>query len=277
MRLPRLVCATLLFWAWLGNAGGLRPNDSDPPTKAVVSPPAAAAPAATGSHDPKAEPPLVEIRLFLVELRGDPKRALKEARFSAVGRSEGRPREGELLETGPGSLESLKQNAESLDVLCAPRITTTLGQTSTIEISTGPVQLPYFVRTGAKTFELKESAADAQLGIRIQLVVQSVAGQDDKLSVSPIKISMTTLDGRESIAGVDLDIGKPIVSTRTLETSMTVVNGAEPSGIVLPAPAGRQPVLFVGVQRVREPRLGEILPDPGAMIPIHPKSPKALP
>jgi len=47
---------------------------------------------------------------------------------------------------------------------------------------------------------------------------------------------MTTLDGREPIAGVDLDIGKPIVSTRTLETSMTVVNGADPSGIVLPAP-----------------------------------------
>jgi hypothetical protein len=124
---------------------------------------------------------------------------------------------------------------------------------------------------------LKESVADARLGIRIQLTVRPVAGQDDKLSVSPIKISMTTLDGREPIEGVDLDIGKPIVSTRTLETSMTVVNGAEPSGIVLPAPAGRQPVLFVSVQRVREPRLGEILPDPGAMIPIHPKASKSRP
>jgi hypothetical protein len=45
----------------------------------------------------------------------------------------------------------------------------------------------------------------------------------------------------------------------------------------LSPPAGRQPVLFVSVQRVREPRPGEILPNPGAMIPIHPKSPQALP
>jgi hypothetical protein len=270
MKWRRFVCAGILFWAWLGNADGLRPNDSDRSPKA---PP----PASVSRAQPEVEANLVQVRLLLIELRGDAKRALKEAGFSAVGRSEGRRRDTELIETGPGNLDSLKQNADSLDVLSAPRITTDLGQASSIEISTGPLKLPYFVRTGEKTFELKESAADAQLGIRIQLTVRPVAGQDDKLSVSPIKISMTTLDGREPIAGVDLDIGKPIVSTRTLETSMTVVNGAEPSGIVLPAPAGRQPVLFVSVQRVREPRPGEILPHPGAMIPIQTKSPKALP
>jgi hypothetical protein len=275
MKWRRFICAAILLWASLGNAGGLRPNDSDRSPKA---PP----PASVSRAEPEVESNLVQVRLLLIELRGDAKRALKEAGFSAVGRSEGRRRDtvigdAVLIEIGPGSLDSLKQNADSLDVLSAPRITTELGQASSIEISTGPVNLPYFVRTGAKTFELKESVAEARLGIRIQLTVRPVAGQDDKLSVSPIKISMTTLDGREPIEGVDLDIGKPIVSTRTLETSMTVVNGAEPSGIVLPAPAGRQPVLFVSVQRVREPRPGEILPDPGAMIPIHPKAPKSLP
>jgi hypothetical protein len=254
----------------LGNVGGLRPNESDRPPKA---PP----PASVSRADRKIEPALVQVRLWLVELRGDAKRALKEAGFSAVGRSEGRRRDTELIETGPGILDLLKQNADALDVLGAPTITADSGRASSIEVSTSPVQIPYFVRTGQKTFELKESAADAQLGIRIQLTVRPVAGQDDKLSVSPIKISMTTLDGREPIAGVDLDIGKPIVSTRTLETSMTVVNGAEPSGIVLPAPAGRQPVLFVSVQRVRQPRPGEILPHPNAMVPIQTKSLKAMP
>jgi len=270
MKWRRFVCAATLFWASLGNVGGLRPNESDRPPKAPPS-------ASVSRADRKIEPALVQVRLWLVELRGDAKRALKEAGFSAVGRSEGRRRDTELIETGPGILDLLKQNADALDVLGAPTITADSGQANSIEVSTSPVQIPYFVRTGQKTFELKESAADAQLGIRIQLTVRPVAGQDDKLSVSPIRISMTTLDGREPIAGVDLDVGKPIVSTRTLETSMTLVNGAEPSGIVLPGPAGRQPVLFVSVQRVRQPRPGEILPHPGAMIPIRTKSPTALP
>jgi hypothetical protein len=271
MKWQRFLCAAVLCWASLGNAGGLRSNDSDPShpgsPRAVPAPPASLSPA-----DPKAESTVVQIRLWLIELHGDAKRALKEAGFSALGRSEGRRREtpfGDsiMIEIGPGSLDLLKQNAESLEVLCAPTITANMEQVSSIEISTGPVKLPYLVRTGEKTFELNESAADARLGMRIQLTVQPVAGQHDKLSVSPIKISMTTLDGRDPIAGLDLDVGKPIVSTRTLETSMTVVNGAEPSGIVLPAPAGRQPVLFVSAQRVREPRPGEILPHPGAMVP----------
>jgi hypothetical protein len=262
MKWQSFLCAAVLAWASFESADGLRSDDSD------GSHPAPAPPASVSRANPTAEPAVVRIRLWLIELRGDAKRALKEAGFSALGRSEGRRRDPELFETGPGNLESLKQNADSVDVLCAPMITANLGQVSTVEISTGPVKLPYLVQTGEKTFELKESAADGRLGMRIQLTVQPVAGQDDKLSVSPIKISMTTLDGREAIDGVDLDVGKPIVSTRTLETSMTVVNGAEPSGIVLPAPAGRQPVLFVSAQRVREPRPGEIVPHPGAMIPV---------
>jgi hypothetical protein len=272
MKGRRVICAAILLWACVGKAGDQRPKESQRPEGARVPPPAP-----VWVSDSNADSNVVQLRLLLIELRGDAKRALKEAGFSAVGRSEGRRRDTELIEGGPGNLESLKQSADSLDVLSAPMITTEMGQASSIEVSTGSVQLPYFVRTGEKTFELKESAADGRLGIRIHLTVRPVAGQDDKLSVSPIKISMTTLDGREPVAGVDLDIGKPIVSTRTLETSITLVNGADPSGIVLPAPAGRQPVLFVSVQRVREPRPGEIVPNPGATIPIRTKSPQAQP
>jgi hypothetical protein len=274
MKRRHFVFAAILLAAWLGNAGRLRSNDAERSENAPARPipPASAAPA-----DPKAERDLVEVRMWLVELRGDAKRALKEAGFSALGRAEGKRLDTELIEFGPGRLELLKQNADSLDVLSAPTIRMVVGQTSSIEVSSGDLQLPYFVRTGEKTFALTYSTADTRLGIRIQLGVRPVRGQDDKLSVSPIKISMTTLDGREPVDGVDLDIGKPIFSTRTLETSMTVVNGAEPSGIVLPAPAGRQPVLFFSVQRVREPRPGEVVPHPGAMIPIPTKPPKGTP
>jgi hypothetical protein len=274
MKRRPFVCAAVLLCAWLGDTGRLRSDDAQRPDQTSARPVPQASVSRIGE---KTEPDRVEVRMRLVELRGDAKRALKAAGFSAVGRFEGRPLPPGCTFFGPGHFELLKESADSLDVLSAPTIRTVVGQTSSIQVSSGHVPLPYFVRTGEKTFELKENAVDTQLGIRIQLAVQRVAGYDDTLSLSPIKISMTTLDGREPVAGVDLDIGKPIVSTRTLETSMTVVNGAEPSGIVLPAPAGRQPVLFLGVQRVREPRIGEVVPHPGAMIPIPTKPPKGLP
>jgi len=235
------------------------------------------APGVPSHADASVEPVAVKLKLLLVELRGDAQRALKEAGFSNVGRSVAvNPGHSELMEIGPGILESLKQHAEFFHVVSCPQITTRVGQSATIQISATPTPVPYLVRTGEKTFELRESAPGVQLGIRIEVTVQPVPGDADRLIVSPIKISMTTLDGREPIPGVDLEIGKPIVSTRTLETSITVVKGAEPSGLVLPAPAGRQPVLFVSAQQVRQPRPGEIIPNPGAMIPIQ-KAPSKQP
>jgi hypothetical protein len=241
------------------------PSATAPPAPASVTPP-----------DPKTEPALVQVQFLLIELRGDTQRALKEAGF-INGRSVSHRDSGELHEVGPSILESLKQHADSLDVLSRPEISTVMGQTSTIQISAAPSRIPYLVRTGEKTFEMREDTPGSPLGIKIQFTVQPLPADLDQVSVSPMKISTTTIDGREPIAYVDLDIGKPIVSTRTLETSITLVNGAELSGVVLPAPAGRQPVLFVRAQRVREPRPGEILPHPGARIPIQSKAPKKQP
>jgi hypothetical protein len=270
MKRLRFFYAYLLVWTCLAHSEGAGPED---PVPSATAPPAAS----VTPPDPKAESALVQVQFLLIELRGDTQRALKEAGF-INGRSMSHLRDsGELHEVGPSILESLKQHADSLDVLSRPEISTVMGQTSTIFISAAPTPIPYLVRTGEKTFEMREATPGSPLGIKIQFTVQPLPADLDQLSVSPMKISTTTIDGREPIAYVDLDIGKPIVSTRTLETSITLVNGAELSGVVLPAPAGRQPVLFVRAQRVREPRPGEILPHPGARIPIQSKAPKKQP
>jgi hypothetical protein len=244
MNRRRFVCALILLWMSLGKFGSARPDERGRSSMTLL------APGSRAHADPKVEPARVRIQLRVVELRGDAQRALKEAGFSGLSRF-ATANLGELRETGrPGILESLKQHAE-LDILSSPEITTVLGQAVTIEVSATADRIPYLVRTGEKTFEMREAKPDARLGIRIQLTPQPVADEPGLVRMSPVKISITTLDGREPIPGVDLDIGKPIVSTRTLETSITLLNGDDPSGIVLPAPPGRQPVLLIRMQRVR--------------------------
>jgi hypothetical protein len=99
---------------------------------------------------------------------------------------------------------------------------------------------------------LQHLSADAQntLGLKVDLTPRAVPSDPELINIAPLKISFTTVDGREPIPGVDLEIGKPVISTRTLETSFTLVDGGDAIGIVLPGPEGRQPILFLTVHRV---------------------------
>src|SRR5262249_37847929 len=135
------------------------------------------------------------------------------------------------------------------------------GQAASVQIGTEVARpLQYLVRTGARTFELREFAGAPALGISIQMTAQAgdAAGQ---IEISPLKVTMTTMDGRERVPGLELEVGKPIISTRSLETTMTVIDGSEVNGIAMPGPAGRQPVLFLSARRVKETP-GETLPNP---------------
>ncbi len=194
------------------------------------------------------------INVFVVELRGNVQRALKEADFhespgghrytSATGRSSGHGSDW-LAQR----LEVMKAYAE-IDVLSRPQVRSLLGQSAEIQVSGGVPEIAYLVRTGKKTFELKEAVVQPTLGISIHLTAQAVAEDSERIEISPLTIATTTFDGREPIPGVDLDVGKPIISTRRLETSITLTDGGETSGIVLPGPTGRQPILFISVRRV---------------------------
>ena len=207
----------------------------------------------------------IQMDLLVVELRGNVERALKEADFheapgsrryiSATGSSSGR--ESDWLKS---QLQTMKTYAD-IEVLSRPHVKSLLGQPVEIQVNCEPPQIAYLVRTGNKTFELREAVAQPTLGVTISLTAQSDADHPGQIEISPLKISTTTFDGREPVPGVDLDVGKPIISTRRLETSIRVTDGGETSGIVLPGPSGRSAVLFLCVRRV--PKEGaQILPNP---------------
>jgi hypothetical protein len=205
------------------------------------------------------------MQLLIVELRGNVQRALKEADFhaspsghrytSATARSSGQGSEWLVKQ-----IETMKGHAE-VDVLSRPQIRTLSGQSAQIQVCTAVPQIPYMVRNGKKTFELREFVAEPVLGLTISMTAQAVGEDPKQIEISPVKISTTTFDGREPIPGVDLDVGKPIISTRRLETSITLTDGGETSGIVLPGPTGRQAVMFLTVRRFTK-KAREMLPQP---------------
>jgi hypothetical protein len=210
-------------------------------------------------ESPAAEGEQILMTLLIIEVRGDVPRALKEAGFreTAAGHryvslADG---DGDQLAT---LLKTLTLHAE-IDVISRPHVRTLTGQAASIQVMQSSPPIPYLVRTGTKSFELRETAG-AHLGISLQLTAQA-AEDTGHIEISPLKIATTTLDGRERIPGLDLEAGKPIISTRTLETTMTVAEGAEVNGIAVPGPPGRQPVLFLSARRVKEAP-GEVLPSP---------------
>jgi hypothetical protein len=208
-----------------------------------------------------AEGEQILMKLVIIEVRGDVPRALKEAGFRETAAGH---RYVSLAGDGADQLATLLKTLAlhaEIDILSRPHVRTLTGQAASIQVMQElPEQIPYLVRTGAKSFELRETARGTNLGISIQLTAQ--AGDDaGQIEISPLKIATTTLDGRERIPGLDLEAGKPIISTRTLETTISVADGAEINGIAVPGPPGRQPVLFLSALRVKEAR-GEVLPNP---------------
>jgi hypothetical protein len=208
-----------------------------------------------------AEGEQILMRLVIIEVRGDVPRALKEAGFreTAAGHRYVSPA-GDGADQLATLLKTLALHAE-IEILSRPLVRTLTGQAASIQVMQElPEQIPYLVRTGAKSFELRETGGGTHLGISIQLTAQT--GDDaGQIEISPLKISTTTLDGRERIPGLDLEAGKPIISTRTLETTINVAEGAEVNGIAVPGPPGRQPVLFLSARRVKE-KPTEPIPNP---------------
>ncbi len=252
---------------WLGQAGLARADDA--PRIHSAPAPRPVAEQVAEAVEPEGAPVLMQ--LLIVELRGDIPRALKEAGFreSAAGSryvSGMGHRTDRDAENVSALLKTLAAHTE-VDILSRPQVRTLMGQSASIQVGALPPRVQYLVRTGAKSFELREAAGVAPLGITIHLTARP--GDDpEQVEISPLKISTTTLDGREPIPGLDLDVGKPIVSTRTLETSITLVEGSEVNGIVLPGPPGRQPVLFLSIRRAKATP-GEGLPNPVPDVPAR--------
>jgi type II secretory pathway component GspD/PulD (secretin) len=194
--------------------------------------------------------------LEIWEVHGDEPRALKDSGFRQVGGllragGDGTKRGGQATST-KDLLQVLSRHAQ-LTGVTGPKLTTRLGHRTGLKMGLGVTnfQLHYMVRTGEKTFELQSLPAEDRnsLGLEIDLTPQAVPNDPELFTISPLKVTFATVDGHEPVPGVELEIGKPIISTRKLETSLTVEDG-DAVAIMLPGPEGRQPILFVTVHRV---------------------------
>jgi hypothetical protein len=169
-----------------------------------------------------------------------------EGRGIAAAKSPGVDLWGDQL--GPG-----------MKVLAEPIVATIFGRPVSVGLQ-GQQSFSYLVPLGEGRFEAKDTDP-LELGMRFTLVVQP--GDVESFELEQLEAELTALDGREAVAGLDLDVGKPIITTRSLKTSGRLKLGAA-RVIALPTGPNREAVL---VLRVRPMGFTDV-PDPSVPQPI---------
>src|ERR1041385_8205364 len=96
-------------------------------------------------------------------------------------------------------------------VLSAPRVTTVAGKKAQICILKDPPQ--YFERQSDGSFQLRQMGDKYSLGIT--LTVTTTAGTTDQIVKLDAQVKYNSIQQREQLPGVSLDVGKPTI--RTLE------------------------------------------------------------
>ncbi len=200
------------------------------------------------------------IQMVVFELRGNVQRALKEAGFEEEGGGQRyvatAEQSSEDSDTGrrwcpAEDFFSRIRKSTSARVLTRPQIRTLAGQVAEISSrSSKSSKIPYLVLKDKDTFELRQMDLETPLGFNMSLTARE-GGNPDQIAISPLKLSMTIMEGREPIPDVDLDVGKPIVSTRTLETSITVFESPRVYAIAIPGLPNQQAVVLFCAQRVK--------------------------
>ena len=105
----------------------------------------------------------------------------------------------------------------NVDSIFAPNILVRAGQDAAVFIKPSS-SFQYLQRLDNGLFELHE--ADSLTGAELHTTVRP--NVNGTLQIDPFKIILTTVKSREKIEGVDLNIGKPIVSQDTLIQSMRI-------------------------------------------------------
>lgn len=146
-------------------------------------------------------------------------------------------------------LWKLDEHDPDAQTLAAPAIVTNENIPAQLAVN-NKKSFDYLVRDSDKRFRAEKTPV-YELGLRVECTVRSVAAEPNVIELAHLKISQTTLDGREPIAGLDLDVGKPIISKRSVETSAHCVLGQTRCVPIATTP-GRQALLLVRVSRAVE-------------------------
>jgi hypothetical protein len=151
------------------------------------------------------------------------------------------------------------QKEPGVTVLAAPKLAVVARQSAVLQIQSQQI-FTYLEPLGEGTFKAKHTDP-MELGIKFVLGVQPVEGDKRAIEVSPLEIQLAVLDGREPVDGLDLDVGKPIVATRSLKTTAKMKLGVTR---MIPIPSGpkTQAALLLRINRI----------DPAGLEPIPPRS-----
>lgn len=108
----------------------------------------------------------------------------------------------------------------------------------------------YLVPAGDDLFRVQKTPPH-DLGVKVEFTVKTIPGEPGAVELSPLKVSQTTLDGREPVAGLELDVGRPIISKRSVETTTKCVLGA-PRCLPITTIPERQVLLLIRVKRASQ-------------------------
>jgi hypothetical protein len=84
-------------------------------------------------------------------------------------------------------------------------------------------------------------------GVSISYTVHD--GDEGTARLDPLSISVTAIKDREKLKGVNLAIGKPIVTTASLETSLIAELG-QSSIVSIESPRGGRVLIALNVRRI---------------------------
>ncbi|HPA21357.1 MAG TPA: hypothetical protein PLU30_26690 [Verrucomicrobiae bacterium] len=136
-----------------------------------------------------------------------------------------------------------------LDVLSAPRVSAWAGQEAIISIGAEPPD--YFVPTKDGTYRLEKMKEGP--GTSLKSIINAVPGEPNRI-VLDLKYRVVEIEGRQTLPGVDLPVGQPIMRERAI-TAQVVPNLNDwicLGGGVIPgdkAPSPNDLLVFVRVAR----------------------------
>ncbi len=137
---------------------------------------------------------------------------------------------------------------DALDVttVVVPKLRSFAKQSVTMQMQTFS-GLPYLEPLGDGKYQAKSTVVQ-ELGMKVIVAVQPIEGDDAFVELSPLEIQITALDGREPLEGLNLDVGKPIISTRSLKTTAKMKLGATRM-IAMPSGPKTQAAMLLRVNR----------------------------
>lgn len=147
---------------------------------------------------------------------------------------------------------------QGVTVVAAPRIAVLAKQPATLQqpfsylvpVADGKSSGKADASDSAKptTYERKYTAFH-ELGLTITLEANPVDGADQFVDLSRFEIQVSSLDGRESVEGLEeLDVGKPIISKRSLQTTAKIRLG-ETRVIAIPSGPKTEAVVLLRVTK----------------------------